>query len=96
MSKSDLVITHSGVGTIINAINLKKPIIVFPRLKMYKEHVDNHQLEIAKAFAVNSYVICFEEGDDLFTLIQKSKNFEYKKYVSGNEKIIKCINEFLR
>ena len=50
IGKSDVVIAHSGVGTIITAIHAQKPVVVFPRLAKYKEHVDDHQLEIAKAF----------------------------------------------
>ena len=46
----DLLITHSGVGTILKGIALKKKIIVVPRKKSLSEHVDDHQQEIANEF----------------------------------------------
>ena len=49
MEKAHILITHSGVGSITTALKLQKKVIVVPRLKKYKEHVDDHQLEIANA-----------------------------------------------
>lgn len=47
IEQSNIVITHAGVGSILEAKKNEKPVIVVPRLKKYKEHVDNHQCEIA-------------------------------------------------
>jgi UDP-N-acetylglucosamine transferase subunit ALG13 len=49
IKKADIVIAHSGVGSIISALSLDKPVVVFPRLAKYKEHIDDHQLDIAHA-----------------------------------------------
>ena len=57
IKKANNVVTHSGVGSIITALKSKKPVIVFPRLKKYGEHVDDHQLDIATAFAKKNYVM---------------------------------------
>ena len=38
MEECSLLITHSGVGTVLSGIRHGKPVIVFPRLKKYKEH----------------------------------------------------------
>lgn len=95
IENASLVITHSGVGSIITALNAKKPIIVFPRLEKYKEHVDNHQLDIAKAFAKKEYVLCCFEDDYLPDLIEKSMKFVFKEYVSQTEHIIKLIADNL-
>ena len=43
MNSANIIVTHSGVGTIIKGLNLKKIVIVVPRLKRFKEHVDDHQ-----------------------------------------------------
>ncbi len=91
IQKADIIIAHSGVGTIMTAINAQKPVIVFPRLAKYKEHVDDHQLDIAKAFESKSYVLCCYENDDLLSLIQKSKNYEFEEYVSHTKKIVSLI-----
>ena len=44
---ADVVITHSGVGSILNILDRGKYPIIIPRLSNYGEHVDDHQIEIA-------------------------------------------------
>ena len=57
IEKADYIITHGGVGTIIDGINLGKKIIAVPRLSQYKEHVNDHQLQIIDNFSENGFVI---------------------------------------
>ncbi len=45
---SRVVICHAGVGSILSAMEYKKPIIVMPRRKEYGEVIDDHQFEITK------------------------------------------------
>lgn len=65
IEECSLLITHSGVSSIISGLNKNKPIIVYPRLKKYKEHVDDHQLEIAKSFADLNYVLVWGRRQSL-------------------------------
>lgn len=95
IKESSLVITHSGVGSIVTAINSGKPVIVFPRMSKYKEHIDDHQLEIAEAFSKKNFVLICEEEDDLAELIDISKEHKFDKYVSEKEKMIHTIKEFI-
>ena len=41
IKSADIIITHGGVGTIIEGINLGKKIIAVPRLKKYKSNKQN-------------------------------------------------------
>ena len=43
-----IIVGHAGVGTITKALEYKKPVILVPRIKKYKESINDHQLEIAK------------------------------------------------
>lgn len=45
---SKLIISHAGMGTILNALVHEKPIVVLPRLYKYQEHRNDHQLATAK------------------------------------------------
>ncbi|MER2133597.1 MAG: glycosyltransferase [Arthrobacter sp.] len=45
---SDVVVTHSGVGTILNLLESGIHPVVVPRRKQRNEHVDDHQLQIAE------------------------------------------------
>lgn len=43
-----VVVGHAGVGTITKALEYGKPVIFVPRIKKYKETINDHQLEIAQ------------------------------------------------
>lgn len=91
-----LLITHSGVGTIIAAMNYQKPIIVYPRLKKFKEHVDNHQLEIANAFSKNGQVLVCHEKENLIEVIMQSRTFHFIQYESQRGNMITTIQNYLK
>jgi len=57
IKNADYIITHGGVGTIIDGINFGKKIIAVPRLNKYKEHVNDHQLQIIENFSENNLII---------------------------------------
>ena len=42
IQKADVVISHSGVGSIISALNAKKPVIVYPRLAKFFQILDSY------------------------------------------------------
>ena len=46
-AKADLVVGHAGMGTILTALELGKPIIVLPREAARQEHRNNHQIDMA-------------------------------------------------
>ncbi len=96
IQKADVIISHSGVGSIISALNAKKPVIVYPRLAKYREHIDDHQMEIAYAFSKKKYVLCCDEEDDLLELLDKCKTFSFATYVSQREKIVGIISDYLK
>lgn len=91
IKEATLIITHSGVGSIIAALQSEKPVIVFPRLKKYREHVDNHQLEIAEAFSKKIFVLCCLDEEKLLDTIYSVKKHTFDKYISSREKIISIV-----
>jgi len=95
ISDASIIITHGGVSSIVTAIKYKKPVIVYPRLEKYAEHVDDHQREIAHAFAKKGFVLCCDEGDDLTLLIEKCKDTDFSEYTSQTENITQIINDYL-
>ena len=96
ISECDVLITHSGVGTIIAGLKRKIPTIVFPRLAKYAEHVDDHQLEIAQAFAQTNYVLMCAEDDDIAELVHKAKTHEFSAYRSQKQAALTAIAEYLQ
>ena len=80
IQECSMLITHAGVGTIMTAITNAKPVIVVPRLEKYNEHVDNHQREIAQAFAGKGCVLNCEDVENLLGYIEKGKNYDFQPY----------------
>lgn len=91
MNEARVIITHAGVGTIIQGLKLNKKMIVAARKKEYKEHVNNHQEQILKVFSDDGYIIALEKFDDLPELI--NKEFTPKKYKSNNKNFRQSLKE---
>lgn len=96
IQQADILIAHSGVGTIITGVNAHKPVIVYPRMAKFHEHVDDHQLDIARAFEKKNYVLCCYETESLSDKIEECKSHQFDEYHSQREKIVGIINDFLK
>lgn len=90
----DILITHGGVGSILTALKKNKKIIAVPRLSIYHEHDNDHQLEIVSNFDEEGYIIA-GDTDSLDTALNKVKDFKPKTYRSNNSKFIKLITNYI-
>jgi len=95
MDKCSFIITHAGVGTILDCLKKNKKIIAIPRLSKYKEHNNDHQLEIVEEFSKEKLILPVYEIDELETAIKKIKTFKPNKYKSNNESMIKLVSEYI-
>ena len=95
IKKCDLLITHGGVGTILSGLNNGKVVIATPRLAKYKEHVNDHQLQIIEKFDRLGYIIPLRDLNDIEDALKKAKKFKPKKYVSNTDNIIKHLEEYI-
>lgn len=50
VERADLLIAHAGMGTILTALTLRKPIIVMPRRGDLRETRNDHQIATARRF----------------------------------------------
>ena len=95
INKAELVITHSGVNSIISCMKRNKPLIIVPRLKKYGEHVDNHQVEIAELMKQKFDVVVVENLAKLEDAIKEAKHHKYKMWVSHNAELVGKIKELV-
>ncbi len=91
----DLLITHGGVGAILTGLKYQKKIIAIPRLKKYKEHVNDHQVQIVENFNEEGYIIGINDVKDLENAIKEIKNFHPKKFQSNKKHMISLIKELI-
>ena len=92
VKKCDILITHGGVGSIITGLKHHKKIIAVPRLKKYKEHTNDHQIQIVDAFAKDGYILKLDDGEDLSYIIESINDFTPKEYKSNHIEFIKTVS----
>lgn len=95
IDKANIVITHGGVGSIITSIEKGKRVIAVPRLKIYKEHVNDHQLDIINSFSEAGYIIGINNVEELGKALKKVKDFQPKEYIQNTGNIVKIVGDFI-
>lgn len=95
MEKASFIITHAGVGSIFDALKKNKKIIAVPRLSKYKEHNNDHQLELIEEFKKENLIIPVVEMDELEEAIKSVKKFKPNKYKSNNENMVKLVSDYI-
>jgi UDP-N-acetylglucosamine transferase subunit ALG13 len=62
VAEAELVVAHAGMGSIITALELGKPILVMPRLAERREHRNDHQVGTARRFLAQGRIfVAFDE-----------------------------------
>lgn len=92
---SDVIITHGGTGSVISCLKAKKKVIIVPRQSIYNEHYDDHQLEIAKAFAKKGYTLTALTFEDLKQCLINIQKFAPVEFHSNNKRMIDLICQFI-
>ena len=70
---SHVVIAHAGIGSIIKANSLKRPLVLLPRLEKYGEHFDDHQLQIVEVIRyIPGIFVSDDSADDFRQKVLKS------------------------
>ena len=96
LSQADLFITHGGVGNIMNALHLHKKVIAVPRLGDLGEHENNHQTQIVDTFSQQGHVLaCNDPKTDLLKVIEQSKTFQPKPWVTNKQALLDDIKKEL-
>jgi UDP-N-acetylglucosamine transferase subunit ALG13 len=65
MRDAQIVVAHAGMGSIITALELGKPIVVMPRRAHLRETRNEHQVATATRFAAQGRVIVAQDEQEL-------------------------------
>ncbi len=95
IKKANLIICHGGVGSILDGLKNNKVVIACPRLAKYKEHNNDHQLEIINKFSNDGYIIPLKDPNKLDIALEQALIFRPKKYKSNTNNMIKIIEDFI-
>lgn len=95
VDECSLLITHGGVGSILTGLKAHKKVIACPRLAKYKEHINDHQVQIIREFSNAGYILSYYDGDSLAEVLKKVPKFKPQKYVSNSNNLVKLIKDFI-
>ncbi len=93
MKQADVIISHAGVGTVIDIMSSKKPFILVPRLSKYKEAIDDHQLELCKYLHKEFDATYLTNESEIVPALKKAKAI---KRGNQNEALLKEIKSLIR
>lgn len=57
LEAADAIVAHAGMGTILSALELGKPLLVLPRLARLTETRSDHQIATAREFAARGWLL---------------------------------------
>ncbi len=87
---SKVIVSHAGMGTIINCLRIRKPIIIFPRLSALGEHRNDHQLDTLKSFENVAGIYSAKDENQLCSLLQGHESLSLPKGLDSSEKVGLC------
>jgi heparosan-N-sulfate-glucuronate 5-epimerase len=94
-TEADKVVTHAGVGSILLASRSGHVPVIVPRLARHREHVDDHQVELARALESRGGVVVCWEAADLARLVAGVPGRDDAR-VTGPRPLATAVGEVLR
>jgi beta-1,4-N-acetylglucosaminyltransferase len=94
VSKAGIIISHVGMGTIIEVVRQHKPLIAVPRQKELGEVDDDHQFSTARQLEKEGKMLVAYETKDLPAKLKEAESF-VPVGGGGPEGIIRTIQEFI-
>ncbi len=84
MEEADIIIAHAGMGTIITALCMQKPIAIMARRAHLQEQRNDHQFATVKHFGEKPGVYPLQDEKDLALVLDETMNGEP---AAGQEKV---------
>ena len=94
LGRSRIVISHAGMGTIIEAVSRKKTVIVVPRMARLGEANTDHQFDTARQLEVEGKILVAYEESMLPIKIKEAETFIPKQSESCPE-VLRVVQDFI-
>lgn len=99
--EAKLIISHAGMGSIISAMSLQKPLVIVPRREHLGEQRSDHQYATAKRFANQSGIIVAMTDEELSSVLdqlvdQPMTETGVPLSQFGDAQLLETIREFIR
>ena len=90
-----VIIMHAAAGSLILALKMGKPLVVVPRLRKYKEAMDDHQIQLAGALVEQKRAILVEQPSGERLLLAVGQIVDLDIISVGNMLLITAIKNQL-
>lgn len=94
VSKARFVISHAGIGTIIETVRMRKPLIAVPRRRSLREVDNDHQFTTAKQLEKEGRILVAYEVNELPGKLKDAEVF-IPVQGQGSEKILEEVQKFI-
>jgi UDP-N-acetylglucosamine transferase subunit ALG13 len=99
MAQAKVIVAHAGMGTILQAAEAGKPLILMPRRADLGEHRNDHQLATAAEMAVLSNVTVVHDATGLAIALrqalQRTEACQPVLSASAQPRLIEALKEFI-
>ena len=93
MESADLIISHAGAGSIMEALRLRKPLIVV----VNDDLMDNHQIELASAMERGKYLAYASQASQLLDVLSQVDITAFRPYPPRDtSKFAQVVRELLQ
>lgn len=87
-----IIICHAGIGSVIDALEAGRPLLVVPRLKQFNEHNSDHQLDLARAVQNRGWGRMILDTEDLDDACAHPPP-AHKNYTPDKPRLIAAVRE---
>lgn len=96
-AKSDVLVGHAGLGLILDLLRTGLPAILIPRREQLAEHIDDHQMQIARAIDIERIEVTADIIPNLTMarLHELARGGRRPAVALGNPKLTAAIGEAL-
>lgn len=97
MRSATIVVGHAGIGTVLNARRLRKPVVLFPRRAKLGEHRNDHQLATVRALVGRPGIGIAMDGSALRSLLLNPDRIgtAHHGHVASREELKAALHEYL-
>ena len=97
IAKCKVIVSHAGMGTILTALQLGKPIVIMPRLASLGEHRNDHQLATVENLRGISGIYVAEDEEELMRSLDQAQSLDGGNGFSphAQENLLTAVSDFV-
>jgi len=90
-----VIVCHAGIGSVLDALHVRRPFIVVPRRRKFGEHMNDHQMDLAKAVERRGWGTAVYDTEELPRACGAPKPFP-AAYQPGKAQLVAAVRDFVR